>query len=207
MSIVESVKDWAVAAVSAGGYPGLMGLMALSAANVPVPSEVILPFSGVLVASGAFNLHAVAWLATIGTTIGSAASYWIGARLGQPFLWKYGKYVLLSHEDIERGDRFFQRWGLSVTLWGRIVPLVRSFVSLPAGFYKAEFRKFVIYCFIGTLPWAYAWTLVGFYVGKNWTHIAANARYVDAAILLLFALGIGRLAYRRVQESRHAKAR
>lgn len=208
----EHLKDWAVGIVAGGGYYGLFVLMMLSAANVPIPSEAVLPFAGLLAAGqGAvgqpvFNIHVVALVATVATSIGSLISYGLGAWLGKDFLLKYGKYMFLRAKEIEHGEEWFLKYGLTVTLWGRMIPLVRSFVSLPAGLYKANLARFLLYSFVGTLPWSYGWALVGFYLGKNWTVVTQNAKWIDVAVLIVLAAILLRVVLRRRSREQNEQA-
>ena len=188
MGIVSAVKDWAEGFIAAGGYPGLMVLCFLGNANIPVPSEAVLPFGGLLVARGRFDLHAVAWLGTLASVLGSLASYAFGAWLGKGFLLKYGKYVLMRTSEIEHAERWFERYGLQVTLWGRFVPVVRSFVSLPAGMVRSNLAVFTLYSFLGSLPWCYGWTYVGFKVGEHWKDLERNMQLVNLAVVLLLGI-------------------
>ncbi len=179
------MKTQVEAAILAGGYGGIALMMLLDAANIPIPSEIIMPFGGMLAAEGKLNVHVVALAGTAGSVVGSMINYWIGAKLGKPFLIKYGKYVLLRPKEIEHGERWFEKYGLIVTLWGRFIPLVRTFISLPAGFYRANFARFTLYAVLGCLPWNYLWTYIGFAMGKNWEKVEANMKYVDVLVILI----------------------
>lgn len=195
---VEPIKLWAEGVIHSVGVPGIVGLNLLSSANIPIPSEVILPFGGMMSGEGAFNVHVVAWAGIVGSTVGSCISYAFGAFLGKDFLLKYGKYVLLRPKEIQHAEEWFERYGLNVTLWGRFVPLVRSFISLPAGFFKADFRKFTLYAFLAALPWCYAWTYAGFLLGRNWKSIEGWFKYLDMAVVLGLAIILGRFLYYRL---------
>lgn len=182
--IIGPMKAWAEGVIQAIGLPGVALLMLLDSANIPIPSEVIMPFGGMMSAEGKFNWHAVAWAGTIGSTIGSGVSYWVAALLGKDFLLKYGKYVLLRPKEIAHSEHWFEKYGLKVTLWGRFIPIVRTFISLPAGFFKANFGIFMVYAFLGALPWCYFWTYVGFRLGQNWTEVEKWFKYLDILVVL-----------------------
>ncbi|MBS1704539.1 MAG: DedA family protein [Armatimonadetes bacterium] len=199
--IILYLKGIAESIISAMGYPGIALLMCLDSANIPIPSEVIMPFGGILASKGTMNLHLVALSGTIGSTIGSGISYWIGAKLGKPFLLKYGKYVLLRPKEIEHAESWFEKYGLIVTLWGRFVPLVRTFISLPAGFFRANFGVFLIYAFLGALPWSYLWTWLGFKLGQHWETVHQNMKYVDYVVLLALVVLIAKFLHYRFRKA------
>ncbi|MBL8087087.1 MAG: DedA family protein [Chthonomonas sp.] len=195
--LIDPIKAWAEGIILSIGTPGIALLMGLDAANIPIPSEVIMPFGGMLAQQGKFNIHAVALAGTFGATIGSGVSYWVGALLGKDFLMKYGKFVLLRPKEIEHAERWFKKHGLIVTLWGRFIPLVRTFISLPAGFFRADFKVFMLYAFLGSLPWCYFWALVGWQLGENWHAVDKYMKYLDVVVLAVLAFFIGRfLLYR-----------
>lgn len=187
-SFINWIKAWAEGVILGLGAPGIGLLMLLDSANIPIPSEVIMPFGGMLSAEGKLSFHAVALAGTFGSTIGSGISYWIGALLGKDFLLKYGKYVLLRPKEIQHAEDWFERYGLIVTLWGRFVPLVRTFISLPAGFFRANFALFMVYAFLGALPWCYLWTYVGFQLGKNWESVGNVMKYADVVVAVVIVV-------------------
>ena len=145
------------------GYLGVMVAMAIESAMIPLPSELILPYAGFLVSDpsqieplthGPWNFWIVVIVATAGNTIGSLIGYWIGARGGRPFLEKYGRFLLISPHEIELAERFFQRYGAATAFFSRLLPIVRTFISFPAGVARMPLRKFVIYSTAGALPWS-----------------------------------------------------
>lgn len=182
--LIEPLKIWASGIIHALGYPGVFLLMLLDSANIPIPSEVIMPLGGFLASEGKMNLHLVAWAGSLGSTLGSGVSYWIGALLGKEFLLKYGKYVLLRPKEIAHAEHWFEKYGLAVTLWGRFVPLVRTFISLPAGFFRANFGLFMVYAFLGALPWCYLWTYIGFALGEHWEDVGKFMKYLDVLVVV-----------------------
>jgi len=184
--IILHIKTWAEGVIQAMGAPGIGLLMGLDSANIPIPSEVIMPFGGMLSQQGKLNFHTVAWAGTIGSTIGSGVSYWVAALLGKDFLLKYGKFVFLRPKEIEHAEKWFEKYGLIVTLWGRFVPLVRTFISLPAGFFRANFAIFMLYAFLGALPWCYFWTFVGSKLGENWHEVEKYMKVLDVLVVLAF---------------------
>src|ERR1700727_1062589 len=125
--LITAVASWIVAVISATGYLGIAFLMAIESACIPLPSEVIMPFAGYLVSIGQANLLGVATAGAIGCNIGSTVAYYVAAFGGRPVLEAYGKYVLITHKELERTDRFFPRYGAAAVLFGRLVPVVRTF--------------------------------------------------------------------------------
>lgn len=178
--------------------------MMLSSANIPVPSGVVMPFGGILASRGVMNFHLVALAGTTGATIGSLLNYALGAKLGKEFLLKYGKYFFIRPKEVEMGEKWFEKHGLLVTLWGRCVPVVRTFVSLPAGIYRADLKLFTLYAFVGTLPYAYLFTYIGLKVGDNWESLSKNLKYMDAAAVLLVLVLIAKFAHYRLKEKNQA---
>lgn len=151
------------------GYTGLFILSLLESAAIPIPSEIVLPFAGFLVASGQFLFWPTVLLATAGNVVGSAILFWIGISGGRWILEKYGKYVLIQHHDIERGEAWFDRHGAKAVFWGRMMPVVRTFISLPTGVSRMNFKKFTIFTILGALPWNFVLVYLGLKAGENWS--------------------------------------
>lgn len=195
--LIEPMKQWAEGVMTSMGYPGIMLLMLLDSANIPIPSEVIMPFGGWLAWNGKLNLHLVALSGAFGAVLGSILSYWLGAAFGKEFFLKYGKYVLLRPKEVELAEKWFDKYGLKATLIFRCVPLARTFISLPAGIYRANFRIFVFYTFIGSLFWCYLWTFIGFKLGENWHKVEDYMKYLDYIVVGILLLLLARfLLYR-----------
>ncbi|MFP5275652.1 MAG: DedA family protein [Acidobacteriota bacterium] len=154
--------------IQTGGYAGIAALMAIESACVPLPSEVIMPFAGYLVFLGHFNLFLVATVGALGCNIGSAVAYWIGASGGRPLVERYGSWVLMSRHDLDRMTRFFNHYGSITVLLGRLLPVVRTFIALPAGIAKMPQWRFHIYTFVGSWPWCYVLAYVGMKLGEKW---------------------------------------
>jgi membrane protein DedA with SNARE-associated domain len=166
--IVAVLAHFIIAVISASGYAGVTLLMAIESACVPLPSEIIMPFAGYLVHTGRLTLIGVAIAGAIGCNIGSAVAYWIGAWGGRPFIARYGRFVLLDHRDLERAEHFFARYGSITVFLGRLLPIVRTFIALPAGIARMSQVRFHIYTFLGSLPWCYALAYVGMRLGQAW---------------------------------------
>src|ERR1700691_2848451 len=152
--------------IQAGGYAGIAALMALNSSGIPIPSELIMPFSGYLVYLGRFNLLLVVAAGTVGCNIGSAIAYWIGARGGRPLVERYGKWVLMSHHDLDRMSSFFDRFGSIAILIGRMLPIVQTFVAFPPGIAKMPRLRFHIYTTLGSVVWYFCLASIGRKLGE-----------------------------------------
>lgn len=184
--LIESVVRIITNAISAMGYWGIGIGMAIESANIPLPSEVILPYGGYLVSTGRLEFYRAVMAGTVGGTVGSALSYYLGLRGGRPFLVKYGRYFGFSIKHLDMADRWFARYGEATVFFTRLMPIVRTFISLPAGIAGMDFKKFVIYTFAGSLPWSILLTYIGLKLGQNWKAIEPWFHRLD----ILIALGI-----------------
>jgi len=200
--ILSVVANWIISVISTLGYGGVVLLMAIESANIPLPSEVIMPFSGFLVAQGHLNLWLVGLAGAIGCVVGSVVSYWIGAWGGRPLVEKYGKYILISHHDLDLADSWFKKRGEITVFVGRLLPVVRTFISFPAGISRMNFTKFVIYSFLGSLPWTLALAYGGKILGENWENLRKYFHGLDWIILVLIVLGIIWWVLRHIKNSR-----
>ena len=176
--------------------------MALESCCIPIPSEIILPLSGFLVAQGRFTFWAAAVMGTVGGTIGSSIAYAIGAYGGRPLLLRYGHYILINPEDGERADRFFARYGEATAFFSRLLPVIRTFISLPAGVSRMSFPKFVVYTFAGSLLWSIVLVYVGKLLGQNWEEVRTFLQRFDYLIAALVVAGIVFYAYRHLATRR-----
>jgi membrane protein DedA with SNARE-associated domain len=149
-------------------YALVLTLMALQSACIPIPSEVIMPFAGSALAHSQAQLIILATLASLASNLGSIPAYWMGAAGGRPMVERYGSFLLLSKRDIDLADRFFARFGSLTVLIGRMLPIVRTFIALPAGIAKMNQFRFHLYTFIGSWPWCYALAYVGMRLGDKW---------------------------------------
>jgi membrane protein DedA with SNARE-associated domain len=153
--------------IASTGYAGVLILMAIQSACIPIPSEIIMPVAGYALAHGQMQLILLATIGSIGSNLGSIPAYWVGAKGGRPMIEHYGKYILLSGHDLDRADRFFARYGSIAVLIGRLLPIVRTFIALPAGIAKMNQVRFHIYTFIGSWPWCYALAFIGMKMGAT----------------------------------------
>ena len=166
--ILAILAHFIIATISASGYLGVMLLMAIESACIPLPSEIIMPFAGYLVHTGRLTLIGVAVAGAIGCNVGSALAYWVGAAGGRPFIAKYGRFVLLDQRDLGRAEHFFARYGSITVFVGRLLPIVRTFIALPAGIARMSQVRFHVYTFLGSLPWCYSLAYVGMKLGEAW---------------------------------------
>ena len=166
--ILELVTAFVIATISTLGYGGIVLLMAIESACIPLPSEIIMPFSGYLVYTGRFNIWLVAVAGAFGCVVGSLAAYWVGMYGGRPLIEKYGKFVLVSRHDLDLADRWFDRFGEVIVFVSRLLPAIRTFIAFPAGMARMNLKKFVIYTFAGSLPWCLGLAYVGQKLGEQW---------------------------------------
>jgi membrane protein DedA with SNARE-associated domain len=175
--------------VKATGYAGVAILMAIESACIPLPSELIMPFAGYLVFTGTMKLFWVATAGAIGCNLGSLVAYEIGCYGGRPLVERYGRWILLSHRELDWADRFFLRWGYLAVLIARMLPVIRTFIALPAGIARMPRARFHIYTFLGSWPWCLALAYVGMNLGENWRELGKYLHKFD--IVIIAALGIG----------------
>src|SRR3989449_551365 len=166
--IIEILSAFIVATISALGYSGIVLLMAIESACIPLPSEIIMPFSGYLVSIGRFNLWAVGVAGAFGCVVGSLVAYWVGMYGGRPLIEKYGRYVLISRHDLDLADRWFARRGELIVFASRLLPVIRTFIAFPAGVARMNLTRFVAYTFLGSLPWCLGLAYVGLKLGEQW---------------------------------------
>ncbi len=188
--MLHMIAGWITGAISAGGYVGIAFLMALESACLPIPSELVMPFAGYLVSTGRFSLVAVALAGAIGCNLGSAAAYAVGARGGRPLVLRYGHYVLLNPADLRAAEWFFDRFGTWAIFIGRILPLIRTFIALPAGIAHMPLLRFHVLTFVGSFLWCLALAYVGELLGRHWSsdpRIANVLHPLEGVIALLCA--------------------
>ena len=192
-TILSLLSSFIVSVISWMGYPGIVLLMAIESACIPLPSEIILPFAGYLAYTGRFNLWGVAIAGAVGCNVGSIVAYYVGARGGRPFLLRYVKYGLISRREMEWADRWFEQYGQWTIFLSRLLPVIRTFISLPAGIARMDFWKFNLYTFLGSLPWCYALAYAGYELGIHWQSLQIYFHRFDYVIGALILAGL--LAY------------
>jgi membrane protein DedA with SNARE-associated domain len=188
MTALSGLIEWGIDLIISGiaflGYGGIVLFMAIESACIPIPSEVIMPLSGYLAYKGTLNLVAVVLAGSLGSMFGSLVAYYAGLKLGRPFLVRYGKYLLMSEEDIGRAEKWFSRYGGKATFISRMVPVVRTFISFPAGIGRMELKTFTLYSFVGSVPWCAFLAYLGYVLGDSWRIIFDQyGHFVDYAVV------------------------
>src|SRR5713101_3676244 len=166
--LIEIVSAFIIATISMFGYAGVVLLMAIESACIPLPSEIIMPFCGYLGYTGRFNLWLVSVAGAFGCVVGSMVAYWVGMYGGRPLIEKYGKFILISRHDLDLADRWFARFGEVIVFASRLLPVIRTFIAFPAGVARMNVKKFIIYTFAGSLPWCLGLAYVGQKLGEQW---------------------------------------
>jgi membrane protein DedA with SNARE-associated domain len=188
-----------IATISATGYGGVVLMMAIESACIPLPSEVIMPFAGYLVSTGRFSLQAVAIAGAVGCLVGSYVAYFAGVHGGRPFLERYGRYVLIPPHELEIADHFFWRWGSAAVFFSRLLPVVRTFIALPAGIARMDLGRFSIYTLIGSYPWCLALAYAGMKLGQHWRDLAPYFHRFDTVIGVVLVVGAAAFLYNRIR--------
>lgn len=199
--IENALGNFVISTLSTLGYFGIVLLMAIESACIPLPSEVIMPFSGFLVAKGTFTLWGAALAGAVGCTIGSAVAYVVGAVGGRRLALRYGKFILVTEHDIDVADRWFDRFGEATVFFTRLMPVVRTFISLPAGIARMPFMRFIIYSFVGSLIWSALLAYVGMQLGAHWDQLKPIFQKFDLLIGALVVALIAIYIYRHVRPS------
>jgi len=176
--------------VAATGYGGVAFLMAVESACIPLPSELIMPFAGYLVHLGTMNLLGAATAGAIGCNLGSLVAYEIGCYGGRPLVERYGRWILLSRRELDWADRFFVRWGYLAVFIARLLPVIRTFIALPAGVARMPRGRFHVYTFLGSWPWCLGLAWLGMKLGENWRELGKYFHQFDAVIGAILAAGL-----------------
>jgi membrane protein DedA with SNARE-associated domain len=193
--ILAAIRD----TIASWGYLGVVLMMAIESANIPLPSEAIMPTAGFLVQQGKMNLHLAALAGALGCLLGSIPSYLLGRYGGRPFLQNYGRWFLLKEKDLEIADNWVDRYGDGIFFVCRMLPVVRTFISFPAGVLKAHFGIFCLFTFIGSLLWCYLLTWVGIKFGENLETFLQLWHKFDLAIVLFVFAGFAFYLYRHLK--------
>jgi len=192
--IIHDVLVWlaefVISVINKTGEFGVFILSTLESANIPIPSEVIMPFGGFAASTGTLSIWLVILAGALGNLTGSLISYWVGFKGGRIFIERYGKYFFVSTSDLEKGDKYFKKYGTKIAFWSRLLPIVRTFISLPAGINKAPLASFSTFTFIGSLLWSALLASLGFWLGENWTVIRPYFEQFTYAIAGLIILGL-----------------
>jgi len=193
--ILQAIKE----TVASWGYLGVLLMMAIESANIPLPSEAIMPTAGILVQQGKMNIHLAALAGALGCLVGSIPSYFLGLYGGRPFVKKYGRLFLIKEKDLDHADTWVKKYGDATFFVCRMLPVVRTFISFPAGVLKANFGMFCAFTFIGSLAWCYFLTWVGIKFGENMEAFTSIWHKFDIAIVLIVLLGFGFYLYHHLR--------
>ncbi len=207
-TLFKLISNW----YTSTGYLGIVLAMALESCCIPLPSEIVMPLAGFFVATsaatatGRLSLIGVSIAGAVGCLLGSAVAYGIGASGGRPLLLKYGKYILISQADSDRADRWFAKYGSPVAFFSRLLPVIRTYISLPAGISRMNFTKFMIYTLLGSLPWTFALAYVGYAFGpalqRKISSLSSIFHGLDIVIIALVVLAVAFYVYRHLQHDR-----
>src|SRR5437667_1221433 len=189
--ITELISNWAVRCLEVAGYSGAGALMALESMIVPIPSEAVMPFVGFLVADGKWNLASAILVTSLGSIVGSSLSYLMGYYGGKPFVLRAGKYLLLNVHDLERTEQFFHRRSGVVTLFiSRFIPVIRHFVSIPAGIGRMPLAPFLLTTLLGATLWNTFLLFCGMKLREHWSVVQKYSHQVDYVVIAVILIGI-----------------
>lgn len=194
--MLERLVDWLLRTMLDLGYAGIVALMAMESSILPVPSELVMPPAGYWVAKGQMNMWLVLACGTIGSILGALANYWVAQLLGRAFVRRFGRYVLLSERSLERAERFFADHGEISTLVGRLLPVVRHLISIPAGIARMPLPRFVLFTGLGAFAWCAVLAWIGYFLGRH-EDVLRNEevqRYVSQALMIvipIIVVGVG----------------
>jgi membrane protein DedA with SNARE-associated domain len=197
LNIIETLSNFVISVIEQLGYAGVFVAMGLESACIPLPSEIIMPFAGYVVWERRLTLLGVTLAGTLGCLAGSLVAYFVGAYGGLPLLERYGKYVLIRKSELSRAHTWFERYGEIVVFVSRVLPIVRTFISLPAGVARMDVKKFSLYTVLGSLPWCFGLAYVGFLLGPHWSDLEALFRYLDIVVIAGIIGFVGYLIYHR----------
>lgn len=203
--LIEEIIAAITNVISAMGYWGVFFGMAIESANIPLPSEVILTFGGYLVSIGRLEFYRTVMAGTLGGMLGSVLSYYLGVWGGRPFLAKYGKYVGFSMQHLDLAEKWFAKYGEATVFFTRMLPIIRTFISLPAGIAKMHFGKFLLYSFLGSLPWSLLLVYIGLKLGENWQLVETWFHRLDVVLVLVIIIIIIAYFWRKRRQTTWAK--
>lgn len=198
--IIGTLAVFTIAVISRGGYLGIVLLMGIESACIPLPSEIIMPFAGYLVHTGRFSLWWAATAGAIGCNLGSIIAYEVGYHGGRPMAEKYGSYIWVTRHDLNMADRFFDRFGSAAVFIGRLLPVVRTFIALPAGVARMPRLRFHVYTFLGSWPWCLGLAWVGMKLGEQWNKDPRLKQWfhrLDAVIIVFLAAAVSWFVWTR----------
>lgn len=203
--IIDALAAWIVGVIGSAGYGGLLFLMAIGAACIPLPSELVMPFAGYLCSTGQMTLGMAATVGALGVNLGSIPAYELGRRGGRRAVERFGRWVLMDVHDLDRAERFFERFGAPAVLIGRILPVIRSFIAFPAGMARMPLVPFHLYTFIASWPFCYALAWAGKALGDRWQtdpRLSEWFHRLDIAIVLLVVVAGGWFVAHRLRKTK-----
>ncbi len=204
--LMETVRFWIQEIMNALGYPGIALIMLAENLFPPIPSELVMPLAGFLVAQGQFNFLGSIIAGTTGSVVGAVILYYIGLVAGEPlvrpFIRNYGKWFLLSEADLDRALTVFGRHGDVMVFTGRVIPIIRSLISLPAGMHRMPMGRFLILTTIGSAIWTTLLTVAGYILGANWELVVEFINDYQKVVLVVLIIGVVYFVVRRVLEMR-----
>lgn len=193
--IIAALANFIIAVISGAGYFGVLLLMAIESACIPLPSEIIMPFAGYLAYKGQFSLYWAATAGALGCNLGSLIAYEIGHYGGRPLVEKYGSYLLINRHDLELADRFFLKFGAPAVFIARLLPVVRTFIALPAGIARMPRFRFHVYTFAGSWPWCFMLAWVGMKLGEHWESDPRLKQWLHRLDLLIIVVILAAVAW------------
>lgn len=209
--MLNFLKDLVLSWFQHLGYGGVVLAMAIESCLIPLPSEIIMPLAGALTSmvfahkfglTTPFNLVGVTLAGGIGSVIGSAAAYYIGAAGGRPFIYRYGKYILISRHDFEVADKAFAKYGSFIAFFSRMAPVLRTYISLPAGITRMNLPRFLTYSFLGSLPWSFALAFAGQKLGDKYDVVGKYLHDFEYVVVAILVVLIGLYVYRHIRNER-----
>jgi len=212
--LTEAVSTFITNLYATTGLAGIVLAMAIESCCIPLPSEIVMPLAGVMLFQGhllaganpAIALLLIALAGSIGCLIGSIVAYGIGYSGGRPLMLKYGRYILISQHDADRADAFFKRWGSATAFFSRLLPVVRTYISLPAGIARMPFVKFCVFTVLGSFPWCLLLSFIGYKLGQNFTTLGTVFHGLDIVILIAIVVLVALYIWRHIRNDRRARA-
>jgi membrane protein DedA with SNARE-associated domain len=205
-NIIETLSDFIISVIEQLGYAGVFVGMTLESAGLPIPSEVIMPFAGYVVWKGGLTLIGITLAGTLGCLAGSLIAYYIGLWGGRPLLERYGKYVLIRKHELDLADKWFGKYGDIAVFVSRLLPVVRTYISFPAGIVKMDVKKFSLYTVLGSLLWCFGLAYIGVLLGPHWVDIEGLFRYLDIAVIVGIIALVAYLIYHRERIVSHIRS-
>jgi len=206
INIVETLSNFIISFIEQLGYAGVFVGMTLESIGLPIPSEIIMTFAGYVVWKGGLTLIGITLAGTLGCLAGSLIAYGIGLWGGRPLLERYGKYVLIRKSELDWADKWFEKYGDSAVFISRLLPVVRTFISFPAGIVRMDVKKFSLYTVLGSLPWCFALAYIGVLLGPHWQDIEGLFKYLDIAVIVGIIALVAYLVYHRERIVSHIRS-